>query len=713
MPSVSVLYIDDGVIGSHLELIRNICEPKSKSRPHVTVRYFDKLSVPEDHLSTFVDHIDLLEPGSFGLGEQDSQDNFTVFLRCKSDDLLPLEHKPYFPTSEFHVTLYDGESRSLAKRLLSLLQKFEWSFRLQVPPSTALTEIQIKPKRAHRAISHTTRVYRAGPSKLSEELFGRGLEFDYLESLSEIAKINRVRKICESLSRYTKHLQRVEYVASSKNLAASSDVLNNHAIHLTPPELAQEIAQFAVLSLTKDQRGAIDFGDPAVGTGAFYSAVLKELPRTAIRSAIGVDISPVHVEAAKWRWEDKNMQVIEGDYLHLDRLPKRNLILANPPYLRHQGIPGEYKTELRQRASADLGMRISGLSGQYVYFVLLSHKWMQVGAVAAWLIPSEFMRTDYGAALRYYFTNQVELIAVHQFSPKDPQFENAEVLPCVVLLRNVRPSRHHKVRFSTGGSLSEPETTRLVDIAELKVSSKWSMHKRGQIEKTKEYLRIGDLFSVRRGIATGANEFFIMERKEAKARGIPDEMLKPILPKIKALNSDIIERLEDGYPDVDKSLCLFDSDMQENEIKRRYRKLWSYLESGKDEGVTLRYLVARRKPWYKQERRAVAPFLCTYMGKAHSGKPAIRFIWNKSDALVTNTYLMLYPHPPIENLLEVRPELKEILFNLLKDTSQKSLREYSREHAGGLEKIEPRELEAVLIGPMPEDFLLNATGQLF
>ncbi|MCG8635689.1 MAG: hypothetical protein MI863_17770, partial [Desulfobacterales bacterium] len=38
MASIFVLFIEDDLVGKCLELIRKVCEPVSRSKPHVTVR---------------------------------------------------------------------------------------------------------------------------------------------------------------------------------------------------------------------------------------------------------------------------------------------------------------------------------------------------------------------------------------------------------------------------------------------------------------------------------------------------------------------------------------------------------------------------------------------------------------------------------------------------------------------------------------------------
>jgi hypothetical protein len=538
------------------------------------------------------------------------------------------------------------------------------------------------------------------------ELTGRELTSELVNDLTEKQRLQLASVICKSLNDATVNNARVAVQPRETSQPAPKyDSANDYDIHLTPPELAQEIARYAVGLLDRTQKSHVDFGDPAVGTGAFFSALLGVLPESSVASSIGIDISPKQVEAAKWRWKSKNMQVIEADFLHIETLPVRNLILANPPYLRHQGIAPKYKKELRERASFDMGMRISGLSGQYVYFVLLSHAWMADNAIAAWLIPSEFMQTAYGKALRYYFSRKVQLLRVHQFGSQDRQFENAEVLPCVVFFKKMDPRLDEKALFTSGGTLLEPKISESVRIRDLQSELKWTIPFRKNVERNEHFYPLGDLFSVRRGMATGANDFFVLERQQAMDLGIPNEVLRPLLPKAKLLLSDVIERQADGFPDVERQLCVIDTDLSEQEIKKRYPKFMRYLKRGITDGVLNGHLVGRRTPWYKQENRAPAPFLCTYMGKAHGDKSAIRFLWNKSDAVVTNTYLMLYPNPRILKLMEEDQGVSKILFDLLKEAAWGAIDEFARTHAGGLSKIEPGELQKVWLGPLPDQLL--------
>ncbi|MBI3247030.1 MAG: SAM-dependent DNA methyltransferase [Deltaproteobacteria bacterium] len=671
------------------------------SRPHVTVRYFERLSIPKEYLSTKVIYIDLIAPGSFGLEATDPATSRTVFIRCKSDDLVPLEHKPHYPASEFHITVYDGKSTKLAKALLKVLKSFEWQFRVPLPRDTALTRIKIKPRRSRR--EQTPREYKAILEQIFYNATSEHLSWQYLVNLSDQQRLKLSRAICNHLRQATANFRKIgfDYGQSTNNTERTNVGKSDEPeIHLTPPELAREIAEYAV-GLIDPTGSRVHFGDPAVGTGAFYSALLQAISQKQVASAIGIDISIQQVAAAQWRWSHRGMEVIRGDYLHMERLPPRTLILANPPYLRHQGIPSKYKQELRERASVNMGMRVSARSGLYVYFLLLSHAWMKQDAVAAWLVPSEFMQTAYGAAIRHYLTHRVQLVRIHQFGHDDPQFENALVLPAVIAFRNHPPCVGQTAILSAGGTLGNPTTSERVRVEVLRREAKWFIPRRPLSKYRSSDVRIRDIFVVRRGIATGANDFFVMKREAAARLGIPKDALRPVLPKARTLETDIVEREADGYPQVYPQLCLLDYHLTEDEIRTQHPRLMEYLMTARGLGILDRYLVRQRHPWYKQEQREPAPFLCTYMGRRRADAPPIRFIWNKSDAVVTNTYLMLYPRAALARLLQDRPGVAAEMFALLQGTARETMSESWRVHAGGLYKIEPGELLDVRLSSSP------------
>ena len=467
----------------------------------------------------------------------------------------------------------------------------------------------------------------------------------------------------------------------------------------TPGPLALDIVRYA-LSVRKNP-SPIRFLDPSIGTGAFLSALLK-CNSSDLECAWGVEIDRKFVESAKGLWNRVPLQIIEGDFTKAAcPLPQGfNFLIANPPYVRHHHLSFSDKARLQALASQVINTQVSGLSGLYCYFMLLGHKWLEPGGIAAWIVPSEFMDVNYGEALRQYLSTQVTLLRLHRFCASEAQFDDAMVTSAVVVFRNVPTTDNETAQFSYGGSLLRPDKAIEVAVSKLKSLRKWSAvlsDKWRQDDEVSASSRptLGDFFRISRGIATGANDFFIVGRDEAASKGFEPRFLKAILPGARKIESNIIEADESGYPLLNPQLAVIDSDLAPEQLATESPSLWEYLRQGASAGVSESYLLQKRSPWYRQEQRAPAPFLCTYMARSRSDGSTFRFFWNHSKAIALNTYLMLYPVGALKTALLQNPNLASKVFDFLIGLEQRGFSHKGRVYGGGLFKMEPGELSAV------------------
>jgi hypothetical protein len=458
----------------------------------------------------------------------------------------------------------------------------------------------------------------------------------------------------------------------------------------TPTFLARDIAAFGLRHI--NTQNDIRFFDPAFGTGSFYSALLQEADSDTIIEAAAVEIDPLFADAANVLWLDYNINIINADFINTEPDKHYNLIICNPPYVRHHLIESKNKGKIKDKTEAVSGVKLSGLAGLYCHFLLQSIQWMDEDAVAGWLIPSEFMDVNYGKAIKTFLLSEVDLFRVHRFNPEDVQFGDALVSSAVIWFRNKKPI-NQSVTFSYGGSLLTPQESKDISVDSLRKESKWTRFPcRPQRNIMQVAPKLKDYFDVKRGIATGGNDFFIVEESRIFELGLPLEFFRPVLPSARYLKNTEIESDELGNPILPQRLFLLDCRLNEDEVRESHPRLWQYLESGKN-SVANRYLCKARKCWYFQEQREAPILVCTYMGRASDERSsAFRFILNNSRATVTNSYLALYPHKDLLERFVATPSLKRTVLKMLNDMTLDSLRDEGRVYGGGLQKIEPKEL---------------------
>ncbi len=469
--------------------------------------------------------------------------------------------------------------------------------------------------------------------------------------------------------------QQLQKQLDAQKGAKERNVLGQFA---TPYALACEIMQ-VVKGVVGD--GDVSFLEPAVGLGAFYSAAVETFGGR-MRRAVGFEVDGHYGRPAQALWRDFPMDIRIADFLRQEPpAEKFNCLVANPPYVRHHHIEAAVKASLRGRVERKLGIKVSALAGLYCHFMLLSASWLAEGGVSAWLVPAEFLDVNYGVAVKQFLVSRVRLLRVHRFEADSVQFDDALVSSCVVLFQNLPPGGGPPVELTSGGSLKGPASRMCVPLASLRPSDKWTPLFSPRAARPGHKYVLGDFFKVKRGVATGDNGFFIVKTEEARAGGIADDFLVPIMPAPRHLPKDVTRVEESG-------LSLFSCAADEQVLRSRFPSTWRYVEQGASQGVPSGYICRQRRPWYCCPRPAPAPFVIPYMGRTGG---AFRFIWNEGRLVTANVYLNLHPLPQYAAALRHVGSLQSV-WRALNSIPPDVMEAHGRVYGGGLRKFEPGEL---------------------
>lgn len=424
--------------------------------------------------------------------------------------------------------------------------------------------------------------------------------------------------------------------------------------------------------------------DMGCGSGRFIGEAARQLPRAEL---VAVDIDPVATLLTRARLVvlgARRCHVIQGDYLDLSLDPMDGVtaFIGNPPYVRHHKLTRAQKDKA-QAIAQQLGLSLSGLSGLHAHFLLATALKACPGDVGCVIVSAEWMQVGYGQPLRDLLAGFLGLEVLHLLDPEAMAFPGVLTTSAILAFR-VGSSRQ-KVLVTPH---AKPETlghfngyTVQVDRARLlhtrwgdSVLSQESRHNPGTGEN---WITLGSLARVHRGIATGANDFFVMTPEQARERGLT-LWVRPVLTKaVEVLESDGVARVQ---PDTSLLLCPpADIDLAAPE----QAPLREYLGWGERREIHLRYLCAHRRPWWYLGPLKPPPIVATYMARR---PPA--FALNPDGMLILNVLHGIYP---------VRPMTQEQLAALVckLNVYRNELKGQGRTYQGGLEKFEPREFEAI------------------
>ena len=457
---------------------------------------------------------------------------------------------------------------------------------------------------------------------------------------------------------------------------------------LTPHKIAKFMSNWLI------SKGARKILDPGVGTGVFLSQIYQAVEDKENLRMTGIDIDPLMLNSTFIRLKllgmnTENLQLLKEDFLLWNSEEQFDAIICNPPYIKFHG----FNREVIKKVSSEFNISLPQLTNIYALFFVRAVKFVKPQGLLAFITPSEFLYTGYGQVLKKFILENYKIEALILVGLQKEVFEKAMTTALITFLVNDKTEKSHKVKFvnlennyhEIPERLEELEPVTEVPQYELNSQEKWLKYFVGEedIEGIIDKLiPLSTIATVDRGIATGYNEFFVLSKEDLKRFSIPESCVKPVIAKAShATHYDFTYEDWIALANSNENVYLLHCFKYPppEELKR-------YLEYGMKMNVHKRYIPSHRKVWYWVDKRKPAPILALVFSRDR-----MRFIYNKAGVLNLTPFHCIYP------FFKDELKLKALLAYLNSNICQRIATIRGRIYGTGLRKLEPRDLEELLV----------------
>lgn len=447
----------------------------------------------------------------------------------------------------------------------------------------------------------------------------------------------------------------------------SSKNKKENGIFYTPNALAEYLAKPLI------NGGKLEVFDPAYGQGALLLAgesVSHKNKSISDLSFYGCDIHPVnglleHLPAANLK---------QQDFFDYDRERKFDVILTNPPYIRHQNQVKENIIRYRKN-NPELSF-LSNSADLWAYFLVKAVTHLRKNGAIGAILPWSFIQADYSKELRIWLAERFSEIKI--LALNNPYFKTAEER--VVLLWLKEYGRKNKSIISSFAqdfcdeisyspiSHNDWAANRVISVRENVVNATFD-----RLIKEHGFGTFGSYAKVLIGVVTGANKYFIRDINYCIKNNFAKEQLIPIFTNAREFPSFLLG----GLNTLNRLLLLHECDEEKNRWLINEGVLAEYNQRSHSKS---------RRPWYQ-----INPGITPDAFFPYRVAKIPYMIINDCDAQSTNSIHRIY----FKGLTVI--EKKWIFVSILSIYGQLSISVNAKTYGGGILKIEPGALINTLV----------------
>jgi hypothetical protein len=230
--------------------------------------------------------------------------------------------------------------------------------------------------------------------------------------------------------------------------------------------------------------------------------------------------------------------------------------------------------------------------------------------------------------------------------------------------------------------LSDRFEPNIIEARALASAPKWEPLIQGKAARYQHgWVPLAELAGTRRGIATGANDYFLLSAPKAALLGLPCSSLVPCVGRANDVQGLVFNGSDFAALKARGAKCLLlDIKGDPNRAEA------AYIKTGEASGLRSRYILANRSPWYSMEQREPAPIWASVFGRGD-----LEFVFNAALVKSLTNFHCVYP------IRQDREFARALTMTLNSRAVRDGSRLHTRGYGGGLTKFEPNDLKSILV----------------
>jgi hypothetical protein len=293
------------------------------------------------------------------------------------------------------------------------------------------------------------------------------------------------------------------------------------------------------------------------------------------------------------------------------------------------------------------------------------------------ILPSEWLETRYGTAIKETILERCAAATLFMFSPATPVFGATMTTSLILDLTLGVPTGVVKAAVVADDAADLPAATRPLSLTPRKPADcNWLKAARCALGLEHSHVAdpgeilLGELFGIHRGQVTGMNSVWIAN--DESSRLVPERFLFPAVT-----DGRQILNLNDGaLVDSGRLRRVIDLPADLSSLTECEREgIAAFLARAEACGARDGYIARHRRPWWRVGLKPPPALIMSYMARR-----APRFAVNLCGARLLNIAHGLYPKVPLS---------EEQLMRIAEGLNSSSDISCGRTYAGGLTKVEP------------------------